>query len=207
MAYRFIVKQREVLTTEPDGCTVTMVWCPPCGESRIVSADSLTVVSDEEDHQTQEGREIVTGCKHLDARSETMVKTILIVGGTGLLGRSVAWRLQVDRFQVRLLVRDSVKAREMFGEPFGVVPGDVTEVAGLEKALMGCQGVHISVGGPIDQLSAENVAALALKCGVERITYLSGSTVIEQNGWFRPPISLRKLPIDASISTALRRSR
>lgn len=126
-----------------------------------------------------------------------MVKMILIIGGTGLLGRSVAWRLQADRFQVRLLVRDPVKAREMFGEPFEVVPGDVTEVAGLEKALMGCQGVHISVSGPIDQLSAENVAALALKCGVERITYLSGSTVTEQNGWF--PMIQQKLMAEKAI--------
>jgi uncharacterized protein YbjT (DUF2867 family) len=197
MAHRFIAKQREVLTTEPDGGTVPMVRYPPCGESRIVSDDSLSVFSDEEDHQTHEGREIVTGCKHLDTRSETMVKTILTNGGTGLPGRSVAWRLQADRFQVRLLVRDPVKARKMFGAALEVVPGDVTVVDGLEKALMGCQGVHISVGDPIDQLSAENVAALALKPGVERTTYLSGSTVVEQNGWF--PIIQQKPMAEKAI--------
>jgi hypothetical protein len=41
--------------------------------------------------------------------------------------------------------------------------------------------VHISVGGPVDQLSAENVAMLAPKLGVERVTYISGATVAEKN--------------------------
>lgn len=126
-----------------------------------------------------------------------MDKRILVIGGTGLLGQPVAQRLQADRFQVRLLARDPVKTRKMFGEAFDVVPGDVTEVDSLEEALRGCHGVHISVGGPIDQLSAENVAALALKCEVGRITYLSGSTVAEQNGWF--PMIQQKLMAEKAI--------
>ncbi len=127
-----------------------------------------------------------------------MDKRILVIGGTGLLGRPVARRLQADRFQVRLQARAPEKAREMFGEAFEVVPGDVTEIDSLEKALVGCNGVHISVGGPVDQLSAENVAALASKRGVERITYISGATVAEQNGWF--PMIRQKLMAEQAIS-------
>jgi NADH dehydrogenase len=87
----------------------------------------------------------------------------------------------------------------MFGEAFEVVPGDVTEVNSLERALASCHGVHISVGGPVDQLSAENVAALAPTRRVERITYLSGSTVAEQNGWF--PMIQQKLNAEKAIRT------
>lgn len=126
-----------------------------------------------------------------------MEKMILVAGGTGLLGEPVARRLQADGFRVRLLARDAEKAKKMFGDAFDVVAGDVTDTDSLERALEGCYGAHISVGGPVDQASAENVAALAPKLGLERITYLSGSTVSEQNGWF--PMIKQKLMAEKAI--------
>jgi NADH dehydrogenase len=101
-----------------------------------------------------------------------------------MLGAPVARRLQADGFAVRVMARDSGKARDMLGEGFDVVAGDVTDLGSLEAALEGCEGAHISVGGPVDQISAENVAALAPRLGLERLIYLSGSTVAEQNRWF-----------------------
>lgn len=109
---------------------------------------------------------------------------ILILGGTGMLGAPVTRRLQVDGFEVRLLTRDPEKARTMFDDSYEIVAGDVTDLDSLEQALEGCLGVHISVGGPVDQLSAENVVALAPRLGLERVTYNSGATVFEQNRWF-----------------------
>jgi NADH dehydrogenase len=49
----------------------------------------------------------------------------------------------------------------------------------------------------VDQLSAENVAALASKLGLARITYISGSTVSEQNRWF--PMVEQKLAAEKAI--------
>lgn len=111
-------------------------------------------------------------------------KTILILGGTGMLGAPVARRLQADGFAVRLLTRNPDKARAALGDTFEVIEGDVTDCDRLEQAMTGCDGVHISVGGPVDQLSAGNVASLAPKLGVQRITYLSGATVCAENAWF-----------------------
>jgi NADH dehydrogenase len=124
------------------------------------------------------------------------MNTILVLGGTGLLGAPVTRRLQADRFHVRLLARDPGKAGEMF-EGLEIVPGDVTDMASLERAMEGYSGVHLSVGGPVDQLSAENVAALAPRLGVARITYVSGSTVSEENGWF--PMTAQKLAAEEAI--------
>ena len=125
------------------------------------------------------------------------MKKVLVLGGTGMLGGPVARRLQADGFEVRLLARDPEQARSTFGDSFEVVPGDVTDRGSLQRALEGCAGVHISVGGPVDRLSAENVAALALQLGLERITYVSGSTVFEQNRWF--PMVAQKLEAEQAI--------
>jgi uncharacterized protein YbjT (DUF2867 family) len=125
------------------------------------------------------------------------MKTILVLGGTGLLGAPVARRLQADGFEVRLLARDPEKARAMFDASFEVVAGDVTDVAGLKTALTGCDGVHISIDGPAELSAARNVAALAPDLGVKRITYISGATAMEENRWF--PMTARKLAAEEAM--------
>jgi uncharacterized protein YbjT (DUF2867 family) len=122
---------------------------------------------------------------------------ILVLGGTGLLGAPVARRLQADGFAVRLLARDPDKARAMFDDSFEVVAGDVTDVPSLETALAGCDGVHISIAGPAELPAAQNVAALAPRLGLKRITYISGATAFEENRWF--PMTAAKLAAEEAI--------
>ena len=126
-----------------------------------------------------------------------MKKRILVLGGTGMFGRPTTYQLKADGFQVRILARDVEKARNIFADDYEILPGDVTDLASLEKVMNGCNGVHISIGGPVDQLSAENVATLAPKLGVERISYISGATVAEKNRWF--PMVAQKLDAEKAI--------
>ena len=126
-----------------------------------------------------------------------MIKRILVLGGTGLFGKPTAIQLKADGFQVRILARDVGKAQNIFVDDYEIMSGDVTDLASLEKAMTGCDGVHISIGGAVDQLSAENVAALSPKLGVERISYVSGATVAEQNRWF--PMVAQKLEAEKEI--------
>ena len=126
-----------------------------------------------------------------------MTMKVLVLGGTGMFGYPTVRKLAEDGFQVRLLARDVEKTRQVFGEGYEIYPGDVADRASLEKAMTGCQGVHISVGGPVDQLSAQNVAALAPALGVNHIVYLSGSTVAEKNRWF--PMVAQKLNAEKAL--------
>lgn len=126
-----------------------------------------------------------------------MEKRILVIGGTGLLGNPTAYQLKADGFQVRILARDVKKAQGMFNDGFEIVQGDVTDFSSLEKAMTGCYGVHNSVGGSADQVSAENVAELVPHLGVERISYISGATVAEKNRWF--PMVTQKLDAEKAI--------
>lgn len=122
---------------------------------------------------------------------------LLVLGGTGLLGRPVVQRLLHDGFDVRVLTRDPAKAGTMFPPPVEIVPGDATRVDDVEQAVIGCDGVHISVSGPADQASAENVASVAPGSDARRITYLSGSTVAEEHGWF--PVIAQKLAAEEAL--------
>jgi uncharacterized protein YbjT (DUF2867 family) len=125
------------------------------------------------------------------------MKKILVLGGTGLLGEPVVHALKADGFDVRLLARNSEKVRTLFDDSIDIVTGDVMDMDSLKAAMNTCDAVHISVGGEIDQLCAENVSVLALALGIKRITYVSGSTVFEENGWF--PMVNQKLMAEKAI--------
>jgi uncharacterized protein YbjT (DUF2867 family) len=126
-----------------------------------------------------------------------MIGTILVAGGSGLLGAPVARRLQEDGFTVRLLARDPDRVRGLFGDGFEVVKGDVTDVGSLETALAGCRFAHLSVSRKGERIAAENVARMARRVGLERVGYVSGSTVFEENRWF--PLVEDKLEAERAL--------
>lgn len=134
-----------------------------------------------------------------------MKQTILVVGATGMLGEPVARQLQEDGYAVRVLSRNLEKARAKLGNSFEFFKGDVQEPSSLQKALNGCYGVHINLrGGPkaegfdhIEHQGTANIAKVSAKMGVQRLTYLSGASVLEENSWF--PYVKAKLRAEAAI--------
>lgn len=126
-----------------------------------------------------------------------MQQTILVVGGSGMLGEPVVRCLQDTGFKVRVMVRNEDRARQLLGDSVEVIQGDVADQDRLRQAMDGCWGAHVSVGGPAEQVSAENVAALAPQLGVERVSYVSGSTVFEENRSF--PMVAQKLEAEKAI--------
>jgi uncharacterized protein YbjT (DUF2867 family) len=113
-----------------------------------------------------------------------MEKKILVIGATGNVGVPVAQRLKADGFQVRVMSRNANKARQIFDETFEVVVGDPVNAADLRSTLEGCYGVHINLNGESEQQVAEQVSQAASELGVQRISYISGATVREENRWF-----------------------
>jgi uncharacterized protein YbjT (DUF2867 family) len=115
------------------------------------------------------------------------MQTILVVGGTGMLGEQVAWQLLCEGFAVRLLARNVERARTLLGPNFEYFTGDVDDPDAIERALEGCTGVHISLRGGsdpeelnrVEHRGTARVAELAVRQGVSRLTYLSGMLVAE----------------------------
>jgi uncharacterized protein YbjT (DUF2867 family) len=126
-----------------------------------------------------------------------MQKIILVIGGTGTLGQPVSRCLKEARFRVRIMTRDLQQARKTFDNSFEIFDGDPMDGNCLEEALDGCYGVHISLPTEVEQQVAEMAAKLAAKHGVERITYISGATVAEENRWF--PMIDRKFLAEKAI--------
>lgn len=76
--------------------------------------------------------------------------TILVAGATGGVGKRVVRRLLEQGYQVRSLVRDSKKAREMLGDRVELVEGDITlpktltpQVTKDIQAVICCTGTRV----------------------------------------------------------------
>src|SRR5919206_1577017 len=113
--------------------------------------------------------------------------TILVVGGTGMLGEQVTRQLLHDGFSVRLLARNVERARALLGPDFEYIAGDIDNSDAIEHALEGCVGVHVSLRGSsdpdeldrVEHRGTARVAELAARQGVSRLTYISGMLVAE----------------------------
>jgi uncharacterized protein YbjT (DUF2867 family) len=126
-----------------------------------------------------------------------MTRRILVIGATGLLGEAAARALQDAGFGVRVMSRRAGRARPKFPEPFEVVEGDARNRADVDRALAGCDAVHVSIDHDQEDECVTHVVEGAQAQGLTRITYVSGTTVCEENRWF--PLVDRKLKSEQAV--------
>lgn len=108
---------------------------------------------------------------------------ILVIGASGLLAGPVIRKLDEKGYDLRLFSR-SVKP-SMFVNDYEIVQGDVFNVADLEKAVSGCDALHISLASADDVKAVSNIIEVSKRNGVRRISLVSGCTVAEENRWFK----------------------
>jgi len=114
---------------------------------------------------------------------------ILVVGGTGMLGRPVVNQLLADGFTLRLLTTHPDKAKRLFGDRVDYAAGDVDNIDSLTSALAGCDAVYVSLkGGPskadyirIELEGAKNIYAVAKSSGIRKIVQIGGANYTAKN--------------------------
>lgn len=113
-----------------------------------------------------------------------MPERILVLGGSGTLGIPVARALLADNQDVRVLARNPVKAAEKLGDQVEIVEGDPVDSRSMEAALSGVTGVHISLPASSELRAVELVTDMGATAGIRRVSYVSGTSVCEENRWF-----------------------
>jgi uncharacterized protein YbjT (DUF2867 family) len=108
------------------------------------------------------------------------IKTVLVTGANGFIGRLLTKALLTEDVHLRCLVRKAGKAQD---ESIETVQGDLLDPATLPKAIHGVDTafylVHSMAGGRAgferrDRDAAENFVRAAEKAGVRRVIYLGG---------------------------------
>ncbi|MEO5826588.1 MAG: NAD(P)H-binding protein, partial [Gemmatimonadales bacterium] len=108
---------------------------------------------------------------------------ILIVGGTGTLGRELVPRLLANGHKVRVMTRDPTRATAMGTAGAEVVVGDLRNPASLRAAVQGVRAVvsaaHSIVGAwrsssaRVDDIGQRALIASAVEEGVDHLVFIS----------------------------------
>ena len=99
-----------------------------------------------------------------------------------MLAGPVIRKLEEAGFELRLFSR-SVNP-SMFENEYEMVQGDLFQPADLEKAVQGCDAIHITISTSDDVKATEAILNVAKNNGIKRISMISGCTVAEENRWF-----------------------
>ncbi|MBT8397280.1 MAG: NAD(P)H-binding protein [Gemmatimonadetes bacterium] len=113
-----------------------------------------------------------------------MSNRVLVLGATGTLGKPVVRSLAERGHAVCVTARSAEKARQIFGDTVEVLQGDSTDREHLRKALVGCEAVHVSLPTEAELIAVRHVIDLTSSEGLQRISYVSGTSAREENRWF-----------------------
>lgn len=127
-----------------------------------------------------------------------MTQRVLVIGATGLLGEPVARGLMGAGVAVRVMSREASRLRAKFCEGFEVAVGDAMNRTDLDRALQGCDAVHLSIDHEREAECVDLAVEVAKAQGFRRLSYVSGTTVCEENGWF--PLVRRKLRAERAVT-------
>jgi len=107
---------------------------------------------------------------------------VLIIGASGMLAKPVIQHLDNAGFQLRLFSR--TVNQSMFDKEYEIVQGDVFNTDDLDKAMSGCDAIHISLSMLNEALAAKAIVETARQKEIKLISAISGCTVAEENRWF-----------------------
>jgi uncharacterized protein YbjT (DUF2867 family) len=107
---------------------------------------------------------------------------VLIIGASGMLAKPVIKHLDKAGFQLRLFSRTVTLS--MFDKEYEMVQGDVFNPDDLDRAMNGCDAVHISLSNLNEGLATKTIVDIARQNEIKLLSTITGCTVAEDNRWF-----------------------
>ena len=119
------------------------------------------------------------------------MKTVLVTGGTGLVGFNIIKSLLKRNYKVKALVRNLEKGERLLPKECTLVQGDICQPQSLSKAMQECQWVFHAAGFPeqwmknddtfqeVNVQGTANMIEAALNAKIERFIHTSTIDVFE----------------------------
>lgn len=113
-----------------------------------------------------------------------IIKKILVIGGTGMLGQPVVNKLSETGFDVSVMSTNVENARNKFDKRIYIIEGDITNPESLMVAFEYFDAVHLNLNSKLDpqkyqKIEIEGTANACLAAGkrnLKRISIISGAS-------------------------------
>ena len=94
---------------------------------------------------------------------------LFVTGGNGFIGSRVVRRLVAEGHAVRCLLRETSRTHRIDDLDFERVPGDLGDVAALERGVRGCEGcIHLAGVSSWDEIASPEVEEVIVE-GTRRV--------------------------------------
>lgn len=127
------------------------------------------------------------------------MKTVLIIGASGFVGRHLARALLAQGYAVRALARNPARLQDLSSAGCEIVQGDISDFSSVQRAVNGVEAVYISIhtlspqggGGArfmeVEKNGVQNVVAACRSCGAARVVYVTslGMSPHARSEWLR----------------------
>ena len=129
------------------------------------------------------------------------MKTVLVVGASGFVGRRIAQALLAGEWTVRCLARNPAKVQDLATSGCQIVKGDISDLASLQKALESVQAVYVAIhmlspqpantAGQrfmaVERAGLQNIVTACREQGARRLIYVTslGITADATSEWLR----------------------
>jgi len=132
-----------------------------------------------------------TGAGEAAATGADAPAVVLVAGATGGTGRALVRNLRAQGYEVRALVRDAERARQVLGDAVDYRQGDVRELDVLLPAMAGVDYVISAIGasqsdpdnGPeaVDYGGVKNLTEAARRSGVKQFVLVSSAGASQED--------------------------
>lgn len=149
------------------------------------------------------------------------IKTVLIIGASGFVGRHLAKALLAEGYTVRCLVRSLGRAQDLASAGCEIIPGDISDLSSVQHALESVQAVYISIhtlspqqsngASPrfmqVEKNGVQNVVMACRSCGVQRVVYVTslGTSPDAHSEWLCERWHTEQLLMDSGLDATVLR--
>jgi nucleoside-diphosphate-sugar epimerase len=150
---------------------------------------------------------------------QRLVKSVLVIGGSGFIGGRLVKALLADGFAVRCLVRDSRRANDLAAFGCEIVEGDITDLFAVQAAMESMHAVYISIHTfspqirtagrlrfmDVEKLGLQNVVTACRACGVRRAVYVTslGISPDAKSEWLRERWHLEQSLLNSGLDATV----
>ena len=147
------------------------------------------------------------------------MKKVLVIGASGFIGRQLCKALLAAGHAVRCLARDVAKVEDLAAVGCEIMPGDIADLAAVQRAVTAVEAVYISIhtlspqpgsGGQarfmdVEKTGVRNVVTACQASGVRRVIYVTslGVSPQERSEWLRERWHTEQLLLTSGLAATV----